>query len=188
MTAKRAYDGPREARRPIGMLGTVARATVGALLLGDVILGHLRGDFDPVPFFVGLIVFPAVLVGWHSWRARRNPARLVATGPAGHAMTVVVFLALYLTWWYAPAVSALSDAALLFYGTSMLVAAARGYAGCEVLAVSNWVLKRDDQVGCLLFEPVDRGQRRWRRDGVPGEQSQAAVKRHAGARVHAQRG
>jgi hypothetical protein len=29
----------------------------------------------------------------------------------------------------------------------MLLAAARGYAGCEVLAVSNWLLHRDDQVG-----------------------------------------
>jgi hypothetical protein len=32
----------------------------------------------------------------------------------------------------------------------MLLAAARGYAGCAVVALSNWVLRRDDQVGCLL--------------------------------------
>jgi len=24
-----------------------------------------------------------------------------------------------------------------------------------VLAVSNWLLRRDDQVGCVLFAPVD---------------------------------
>ncbi len=41
----------------------------------------------------------------------------------------------------------------------MLIAAARGYAGCEVLAVSNWVLARDDQVGCALFAPVDLVER-----------------------------
>ena len=40
----------------------------------------------------------------------------------------------------------------------MLLAAARGYAGCEVLAASNWLLRRDDQVGCALFLPVDRGE------------------------------
>jgi hypothetical protein len=57
-------------------------------------------------------------------------------------------------------ISVLSDAAMIFYGTTMLVAAGRGYAGCEVLAISNWVLRRDDQVGCLLFEPVDRAERR----------------------------
>jgi hypothetical protein len=53
----------------------------------------------------------------------------------------------------------LSDAALIFYGTTMLVAAGRGHPGCEVLAISNWVLGRDDQVGCLLFEPIDRRER-----------------------------
>jgi hypothetical protein len=38
----------------------------------------------------------------------------------------------------------------------MLLAAARGYAGCEVLAVFNWLLRRDDQVGCVLFAAVDQ--------------------------------
>lgn len=23
-------------------------------------------------------------------------------------------------------------------------------------AISNWLLRRDDQVGCVLFDPVDR--------------------------------
>jgi hypothetical protein len=50
---------------------------------------------------------------------------------------------------------ATADAADLFYGTSMLLAALRGYAGCEVLAVSNWLLRRDDQVGCAIFSPID---------------------------------
>jgi len=46
--------------------------------------------------------------------------------------------------------------------TGTLLAAARGYAGCEVLTVSNWLPHRDDQVGCVLFTPVDalaRGRR-----------------------------
>jgi hypothetical protein len=75
-------------------------------------------------------------------------------------LNLAVLLALYLTPWYAPALAVTSDAALVFYGTSMLLAAARGYAGCEVLAVSNWLLGRDDQVGCLLFAPVDQLERR----------------------------
>jgi len=48
----------------------------------------------------------------------------------------------------------------LFYGASMLLAAVRGDAGCEVLAVSNWLLGRDDQIGCLVFWPIDRAERR----------------------------
>jgi hypothetical protein len=43
---------------------------------------------------------------------------------------------------------------------SMLLAAPRSYAGCEVLAVPNWLLRRDDQVGCVLFAPVDALERR----------------------------
>lgn len=30
-----------------------------------------------------------------------------------------------------------------------------GAAGCEVLAVSNWLLRRDDIVGCTPFGLID---------------------------------
>ena len=76
---------------------------------------------------------------------------------------MLVFFALFLTPWYAPPLSFTSDAALVFYGGSMLLAAVRGYAGCEVLAISNWALHRDDQVGCLVLSPVDHLERRWHR-------------------------
>jgi len=36
------------------------------------------------------------------------------------------------------------------------VVAAVGYAGCELLAFSNVVLGRDDQIACILFTPLDR--------------------------------
>ena len=65
------------------------------------------------------------------------------------ALNVAVFVVLYL-------LEPTSDAALLFYGASMWLAAARGYAGCEVLAVSNWLLRRDDQIGCAVFWPIDQ--------------------------------
>ena len=44
----------------------------------------------------------------------------------------------------------------------MLLAALRGYSGCEVTAISNWILGRDDQVGCLVLGPVDDLERRFR--------------------------
>jgi hypothetical protein len=50
----------------------------------------------------------------------------------------------------------------------MLLAAARGYGGCEVLAVSNWLLRRDDQVGCLVLSPLDRLEQSSR---APADQS-----------------
>jgi hypothetical protein len=75
------------------------------------------------------------------------------------AINLGVFLALFLTPWYAPPLAVTSNAAQLFYGASMLLAAWRGEAGCEVLAVPNWLLHRGDQVGCALFEPIDRLER-----------------------------
>jgi len=53
-----------------------------------------------------------------------------------------------------------SAATLLFLGSGMLLAAWRGEAGCESLAISNWLLRREDQVGCMIFSPLDRLERR----------------------------
>lgn len=86
------HDGPLDDPRAIGTVATVARASLGVYMVGSVVLGHTRGDFDPLPFVLGLVVFPGVVLGWQRRRARRNPERLVATGPVGHALTVAVFL------------------------------------------------------------------------------------------------
>jgi hypothetical protein len=146
--------------RAVGVWGTAARILLGLVLVGSVLYGHATRGWHPVAWLLGLVVFPAGVLASLGWRARRNPGPMRATGPLGHAVNVAVFLALYLTWWYAPAVAVLSDAALIFYGASMLLAAARGYAGCEVLAVSNAVLRRDDQFGCAPFWPVDAAEAR----------------------------
>ena len=150
-------DLPATRQRQIGPLGTTARIVVGALLLGSVAQGHLARGSHPSAWILGLVGFPAVLVGLQWLRARRAPTRLEATGPVGHALNLAVFLVLYL-------LEPTSDATLLFYGASMWLAAVRGYAGCEVLAASNWLLHRDDQVGCALFWPLDQLERR---RGVP---------------------
>ena len=136
-------------QRKIGPLGTTARIVVGALLLGSVLWGYLARGFHPSAWILGLVGFPAVVVGLQWLRARRTPTRLEATGPVGHAVNLGVFLVLYL-------LEPTSDAALLFYGASMWLAALWGYAGCEVLAVSNWLLGRDDEVGCAIFWPLDQ--------------------------------
>ena len=143
---------PTIRQRQIGPLGTTARVLGGGLLLGSVIQGHLARGFHPSAWALGLLGFPAVVVGLQWLRARRTPTRLEATGPVGHAVNLAVFLLLYLP-------EPTSDAALIFYGASMWLAALGGYAGCEVLAVSNWPLGRDDQVGCALFWPIDELER-----------------------------
>ncbi|MGH2383231.1 MAG: hypothetical protein ACRDG7_18690, partial [Candidatus Limnocylindria bacterium] len=46
------------------------------------------------------------------------------------------------------------------FGASMLVAGARGYAGCEVLAFPNAITGRRDRIGCLLYTPIDSAETR----------------------------
>ncbi len=154
--------------RAIGRAGTTARilvglaALVGGMLGGQltVIDGQIRGHFETVPFLLGALGFPAVVLALQWLRARRSPARLEATGPVATTLNILVFVALVFTPAYAPALAVTADAALVFYGGSMLVAALRGYGGCEVLAISNWLLRRDDQIGCLVFGPLDAAEQR----------------------------
>jgi multidrug transporter EmrE-like cation transporter len=141
--------------KDIGPIGTTARIVVGFALVGSVVHGQLSTQFHPATWALGLVAFPAIMLAWHWWRIRRNPARFQYTSPLSFALSVVPFFALYLTWWYAPAFSVTSDAALIFYGSSMVLAGLRGYAGCEILALSNWIFGRSDLIACAPFTPID---------------------------------
>jgi hypothetical protein len=142
-----------ERRRAIGVVGTLARLIVGGWLLVDVTTAFQMAEwYEPV---LGLVGFPALLMLGQWLRLRYTVAPLRATGPVSVLVNVAIFLALWLTPEYFPPLAFTSDAVLYFAGASMLLAAVRGYAGCEALAVSNWLLGRDDQVGCFVFAPVD---------------------------------
>jgi hypothetical protein len=147
---------PSGQRRAIGPLSTAARTLVGGGIVGTVLWDHGSSGVDIWAWLIGLIVLPALTIAVMRWRAARRPAQLVwLTGPGGYALWCVAVYVLFATLWFVPSLSVLSDAALVFVGTTMLVAAFRGYGGCEVLAISNWVLRRNDQIGCLVFGPVD---------------------------------
>ena len=146
-------------KRQIGILGSTARVIFGTWLVGSALYGHLvRGPFKPLPWILGLLIIPAIFLTWQWARARRNPAKLRANGPIASTINVVIFF--YFWLWVPSSISFMSDAVVIFYGVAMLIAAIRGYAGCESLAISNWLLKRDDQLGCLLFTPIDFVERR----------------------------
>ena len=102
-------------QRLIGPFGTAARVVVGLLIVGQVL--RIDGEFPLSAWVVGLVGFPAIVVAWQRWRARRHPSRLQATGALAHVINIAAFLVLY-------SIEATSDAALVFYGTSMLLAAA----------------------------------------------------------------
>jgi hypothetical protein len=142
--------------RDIGPVGTAVRLVAGLLLVGNVAYGQLvTQHVRPATWALGLLGFPALVLAWHVWWIRRHPARFSSTSPHSYALGALLFLTLYLTWWYAPALSVTSDAALLFFGGTMVLTALLGYGGCELLTPSNWLLRRQDQIACAVFAPFD---------------------------------
>ena len=47
-------------------------------------------------------------------------------------------------------------------GASLLLAAGRGYAGCELLAFPNLIRGRRERIGCMLYGPIDAYEARRR--------------------------
>jgi hypothetical protein len=159
--------------RRLGLVGTVARAGLGLWLVGDVALGHVIGPFRPLPWLLGLVALPGMVLAWHAWWAGRHPDRLDATGPFGHAVHLVLFCGLLALPSLVPALWFAPDAGLLYYGSAMIVAAGFGSSDCEVMALSNRLLRRDDRVGCAVFGPLDLIDRRTGRRGSPASGSGA---------------
>ena len=137
----------------IGPIGALARVGVGVLLVCTALFGWDLRWLDPV---LGLLVMPGLVLGFAALHSRRSDTPVRAAGPLGHALNVAVFVPLFL--WPVTA-----GGAALFYGGSMLVAAVRRSGGCEVTAISNALLGRDDQVGCAVFAPIDLAETHLRR-------------------------
>jgi hypothetical protein len=131
----------------------VARLGVGLAFVG---LALFWDEVGWQQVLLGLVVLPMIVIGLVAVRARWTPRPLRATGPLGHALNAAIFIPLFV-------IPATVGAAFLFYGASMIAAALRRAGGCEVTALSNALLHREDQVGCVLFAPVDlveQGSRR----------------------------
>ncbi len=138
-------------QRAIGKFGTVGRLGLGVLFLWLAFSDLTLTEYSTPPwhaFVIGLILLPAGLLAFQKIRLRFTQETLDATGPIGFAVNLCLGITLFL-------IPLTSESAVLFYGVSLLLAAVRGYAGCEVLAISNWLLQRDDQVGCVVFSPID---------------------------------
>jgi hypothetical protein len=154
-------DENKRSRR-IGPIGTVSRAVVGLGLL--YLAGGASGLswdvewYDPI---IGLVALPAIMVavGVAARRYAAGPLRF--TGALAICLNCVVIVLLV-------ANPATGPGALLFYGVTLLIAAWRGQPGCEATALSNLMLRRDDQIGCPTFSPIDAAEARHRARGTLG--------------------
>jgi hypothetical protein len=128
--------------RQIGPLGTAVRLCVGIGALIFVFADDPSG-FD---LLAGLFILPAaemIILGILR-RPGTPPVRLY--GSVGYLVNYGIGAGLLILW---------TTPALLFYGVSIFLAVAKGYAGCEILAVSNLIRRRDDQLACAVFSPID---------------------------------
>jgi hypothetical protein len=145
--------------RRIGPVGTASRAVVGVALLylagGAAGLSWELDWYDPV---IGLIALPAIMVALGLVARRHAWGSVRFTGPLAICLNCLVIVVLV-------ANPVTGSGAELFYGATLLVAAWRGQPGCEATVLSNIVLRRDDQIGCPTFSPLDSWEAR-HRDGA----------------------
>ncbi len=143
--------------REIGPISTIIRLVLGVFLVGFIAYGEIShvGHLIPATWLLGLLGFPALVISWHLWRIRRRSAPFVDDSSLGIVLSLVLPLAVYLLGWLVKPLWFTSDATLIYVGSSLILAGLRGSAGCEVLALSNWLLGRTDQIGCAFLSPID---------------------------------
>jgi hypothetical protein len=159
-------------RRDIGPAGTASRVLVGVVAIA---LPIALGGISLLEVGVALIALPliAAAAGALVTAAYRRlaPGSLgcdaaVCSGPTCWVAAIMVAAAVLFS------VLTPADGVVVFWvwlGSSMLLAAARGYGGCEVLAATNLLRGRRDQIGCIIFTPIDRAEaKRDRAHGTVG--------------------
>jgi hypothetical protein len=139
--------------RRIGRIGTASRVLVGLALLYVALADGGSWGLAWHEALLGLVAFPAVMVGLGLGARFLGLDAVRFDGPVGIATNTAVIVALVL-------IDYTADAAALFYGVTLLVAAWRAQPGCEATVLSNWILGRDDQIGCPTFTPIDEAEAR----------------------------
>ena len=147
---------PRRSSREIGPIGTASRVVGGVVVIVVplTVWGSTWWDWA-----AGLLGFPLLAAAAGTAVAAlhtREPARSRQTG-WGLALTlVVVVLGSATALTYLTPID--GTGVWIFLGASMVLAAAKGYGGCEVLAFANAVTGRHDMIGCLLYAPIDTAE------------------------------
>jgi hypothetical protein len=139
--------------RRIGPIGTTARLIAAAALVYLACFDGTSWRLSRSDALLGLIVLPGLMLALALTARRLDTGPIRFAGPAGVALNCAVIVALLANPYTAAA-------AELFYGTTLVIAAWRAQPGCEATVISNWLLGRDDQIGCPIFSPIDQAEAR----------------------------
>jgi hypothetical protein len=161
----------RARARALGPIGTAARAIAGTVLVLVPIASHGLARWD---IFAALIVLPALSVALDRLLAAGVTRLAEVSGRLAsdvtrtwtvHLTALVAILASATALTYVTPIDA--GAIWLFFGVSLVVAAVRGDAGCEAVAIPNAIFRRRERTGCVAFALVDSLEGRL---GAPGQQ------------------
>lgn len=133
---------PTTGARQIGPIGTVVRVCVG---VGMLIFG-IAAEPSLFELLAGFVVLPVAEMAVLFVVRPPDSEPFHLYGALGYAVNYGIGGLLLVNW---------TTPALLFYGASILLAVVKGYAGCEILALSNLLRRRDDQLACAVFSPID---------------------------------
>ncbi len=156
--------------RKIGPIGTTARVVIGLLIVALALaLDFPRRGITWWEVVAVLVVLPATAIGAAALlntAYRHRPADVVAQTRSpwsaaqarAAALVIVTVAAVGTVLTFLTPIHPISI--YLFFGLSMLLAAVRGYDGCEMLALPNVVLRRQDAIWCPLYTPFDTAEQR----------------------------
>jgi|SRR5918992_4842758 hypothetical protein len=153
--------------RRIGTVGTTIRIAIGVLFVGVALAvdyptgGITWWDVAAVVVGLPLLAVGAAVVVNAAYRRRPELTRRArtpwsASQAAAAVVVIVVVLAVGTALTFLSPVDRI--ALWLFFGLSMVVAGVRGYDGCEILAIPNTILRRNDAIWCPLYTPVDAAE------------------------------
>jgi len=159
---------PTEAKtgRQIGSWGTTSRLLLGGIFIYAAFnmmrLNLASGEWTRLSngwddAIIGLVAFPAAVFLVLVLRGPNAPP-VRFYGARGYGLNFLIWA---VAWALAPIPTA------LFGGMTQLLAAARGYAGCELFAVSNWLGRRDDQIACPVHSSIDAWEARAKSHRAP---------------------
>jgi hypothetical protein len=139
--------------RRIGPIGTTTRLITAAVLLYLALFDGTSWGLRWYDAVLGLVVLPVLILAIGLVARHRGTGPIRFTGPVGTALNCAVIVAMLANPFTA-------GGAELFYGITLIAAAWHAQPGCEATVISNWILRRDDQIGCPVFSPIEHAEAR----------------------------
>jgi hypothetical protein len=146
--------------REIGPIGTVTRVVGGVLAIALPIALSGFSWWDAAGALIALPLVATVVAGVASTGPDERASRFFSRGHVISYLAIAAVIGIGIALTFVTPVD--GGAVWGFLGVSVLVAAYRGCAGCEVLAIPNAITGRCQYVGCVIYTPIDVAEARWR--------------------------